>query len=156
MFMSIWQRHSLAHFSVFSTIARLYIRDQYKEENSSVPCHTLQIKWSTWAGRCLLYVHVLIFLSKTTSRNVNFILFFSVRQLKSLYAFVTLLKGFLIFHTTIFAWTSVRIVLFCYNVYCLSALFFEYIDFVPYYCSCRLTVKSAFECREHFPALITC
>jgi hypothetical protein len=41
MSMSIWQRHSLAYVSMFSTIARLCIRDQYKEENSSVSCHTL-------------------------------------------------------------------------------------------------------------------
>lgn len=34
MSVSIWQRHSLAHASMFSTIARLYIRDQYKEENA--------------------------------------------------------------------------------------------------------------------------
>lgn len=44
MSMSIWQRHRLAHVSMFSAIARLYIRDQYKEENSAVPCHTLRYK----------------------------------------------------------------------------------------------------------------
>jgi len=79
-----------------------------------------------------------------------------MRQLKSFYVFVTLLKGFLIFRTAVFAWTSVRSVLFCYHVYFLSALFFEYLHFVPYYCSCRLSVKSAFECRKHFAAWITC
>lgn len=41
MSMSMWQRHRMAHVSMFSTIALLYIRDQYKEENSSVTCHTL-------------------------------------------------------------------------------------------------------------------
>lgn len=75
MHISIWQRHSLAHVSMCSTIVRLYIRDQYKEEKSSVHVAHYRYKMKV-LGRYGVYL--LCILSLSLSRLRDTLILFSL------------------------------------------------------------------------------